>query len=131
MLTLLLSALMLPADTVSGRVVDNGAQPVPQAIVEITQLGKSVTASADGGFRLSVAPGRYTLTVRHHGFAPAVREISVGAGQPALEIVLSPSAFQLEPVTVTATRQALAPESSPLPASALAGAALRAAHTVS
>src|SRR6266576_7117726 len=131
MFALLLSVLILPSDTVTGRVVDNAGQAVPQAIVEITQLGKSVTAGADGGFRLSLTPGRYTLAVRRHGFAPVVREIAVGAGQPALEIVLTPSAFQLEPVTVTATRQALAAESSPLPATALAGDELRAAQSVS
>ena len=131
MLALLVSLLTPPADTVSGRVIDNAGQPVPQAIVEITQLGTSVTAGADGAFRLSLEPGRYTLAVRRHGFAPVVREIVVGAGHPALEIALTPSAFQLEPVTVTATRQALAPESSPLPASALAGDALREAQGVS
>src|SRR2546427_3833940 len=131
MLTLVLSVLILPADTVTGRVVDNAGQPVPQAIVEITQLGKSVTAGADGAFRVALAPGRYTLAVRRHGFAPAVREISVGAGQAALEIVLTPSAFNLEPVTVTATRQPLASASSPLPATALAGDELRQAQSVS
>ena len=132
MLPLLLSVLfVLPTDTVTGRVVDNGGQAVPQAIVEITQLGKSVTAGADGAFRLALAPGRYTLAVRRHGFAPAVREISVGAGQAALEIVLTPSAFNLEPVTVTATRQPLASASSPLPADALAGDELRRAQGVS
>src|SRR5213083_2819385 len=131
MFALLLSVLILPADTVTGRVVDNAGQGVPQAIVEITQLGKSVTAGADGAFRLSLTPGRYTLAVRRHGFAPAVREISVGGGQRALEIVLTPSAFNLEPVTVTATRQPLASEGSPLPASALAGDELRQAQGVS
>src|SRR2546422_2463044 len=132
MLFLILSALVATADTVSGRVVDNGGQPIPEAIVEIVELGKSVTANADGGFRLVLAPGRYTLAVRRHGFAPAVREISVG-GQlgGAIEIVLTPSAFQLEPVTVTATRQPLASETSPLPADALAGDALRRAQRVS
>src|SRR2546422_4837020 len=131
MLTLVLSVLILRADTVTGRVVDNAGQPVPQAIVEITQLGKSVPAGADGAFRVGLAPGRYTLAVRRHGFAPAVREISVGAGQAALEIVLTPSAFNLEPVTVTATRQPLASASSPLPATALAGDELRQAQSVS
>ena len=131
MLALLLSVLILPADTVTGRVVDNAGQPVPQAIVEITQLGKSVTAGADGAFLVALAPGRYTLAVRRHGFAPAVREIAVGAGQPAIEIVLTPSAFRLEPVTVTATRQPLASASSPLPADALAGDELRRAQGVS
>src|SRR5437773_7691773 len=131
MFALLLSAVLVAADTVSGRVVDNSGQAIPQAIVEVTELGRSVTATWAGALRIELAPGRYTLAVRRHGFAPIVREISVGAGQPALEIVLTPSAFQLEPVTVTATRQALAIESSPLPASALAGDELRAAQSVS
>src|SRR5436309_12426346 len=133
MLTVLLSVLILPADTVTGRVVETAGQPVPQAIVEVTDLGRSVTTGADGTFRITLAPGRYTLAVRRSGFAPAVREIAVGAGQPgrALEIVLTPSAFRLEPVTVTATRQPLASESSPLPASALAGDELRQAQSVS
>src|SRR6266516_903530 len=131
MLVLLLSAVLVPADTVTGRVVDNGGQAVPQAIVEITELGRSVTATDAGAFRIELAPGRYTLAVRRHGFAPAVREISVGGGQRALEIVLTPSAFNLEPVTVTATRQPLASASSPLPATALAGDELRGAQSVS
>jgi iron complex outermembrane recepter protein len=130
-LAFLLSVLILPADTVTGRVVDNAGQPVPQAIVEITELGTSVTAAADGAFRLAVAPGHYTLAVRRPGFAPAVRQISVGPAQPALEIVLTPSPFTLEPVTVTATRQALATASSPLPASSLTGDELERAQSVS
>src|SRR5207249_3677728 len=81
MLTLLLSVLILRADTVTGRIVDNAGQPVPQAIVEITELGTSVTAGADGAFRVALAPGRYTLAVRRHGFAPAVREIAVAGSR--------------------------------------------------
>ena len=133
MLPLVLTVLALPADTLIGRVVDSGGQAVPQAIIEVTELGRSVTASDAGAFRIELAPGRYTLAVRRHGFAPAVREIAVGPGQapPELEIVLTPSAFRLEPVTVTATRQALASGSSPLPADALAGLDLRAAQSVS
>src|SRR5258706_3858733 len=131
MLALLLSVLIVPADTVRGRVAGNAGQPVAQAIVEVTDIGKSVTTGADGAFRVALATGRYAVAVRRQGFAPAVREISVGAGQAALEIVLTPSAFNLEPVTVTATRQPLASASSPLPADALAGSDLRRAQGVS
>src|SRR3977135_4352776 len=116
MLLLLLSSLLVPADTVSGRVVGTAGQPVAQAIVEVVDLGRSVTTGADGTFRIAVPPGRYTLAVRRDGFAPTVREISVGGGQPgALQIVLTTSALRLEPVTVTATRAPLASEFSPLP----------------
>jgi iron complex outermembrane recepter protein len=134
MLPLLLSVLfVLPADTVTGRVVDASGQPVAQVIVEVTDLGRSVTTGADGAFRIALAPGHYTLAVRRQGFAPAVREITVTSGQRsgALDIVLTPSALRLEPVTVTATRQALASASSPLPADALAGNDLRRAQGVS
>src|SRR5437879_5250396 len=131
MLALLLSMLILPADTVTGHVVDKAGQPIPQASVEVTDLGTIVTTAADGGFRIVLAPGRYTLTVRRTGFAPAVCEISVGTGQPALAIVLAPSAFRLEPVTATGTRQPLAPQLSPLPTAALAGDELRRAQSVS
>jgi len=131
MLALVLSILILPADTVTGHVVDTAGQPIPQAIVEVADLGTRVTTGADGGFRIALAPGSYTLTVRRTGFGPAVREISVGTGQPALAIVLTPSAFRLEPVTVTATRQPLASQLSPLPTAALAGDELRRVQSVS
>ena len=130
MLFLLLATLLQPGDTVTGRVIDVTGQPVAAAIVEVTDLGRSVTTTADGHFRIALAPGRYTLAVRRTGFAPVVREITL-AGQASLEIVLTPSAFRLEPVTVTASRQALASQMSPLPASALAGDELREAQGVS
>src|SRR5882724_12306310 len=120
MLFLLIAALLQPADTVTGRVVDASGQPVPSAIVEVTELGRHVTTTSAGQFRLALAPGRYTLAVRRNGFAPAVRELAV-PGQATLEIVLTPSALRLEPVTVTASRQPLASQTSPLPASALSG----------
>ena len=121
----------MPADTITGRVIDNTGQPVAQAIIEVAELGTSVTASADGAFRIGVAPGRYTLAVRRHGYASAVREIAVGGSSQPLEIVLTPSAFQLEPLTVTATRQPLASETSPLPVSQLSGDGLQRAQSVS
>src|SRR6266540_88965 len=130
MVFVLITALLQPADTVTGRVVDVSGQPVASAIIEVTDLGRSVTTTDAGEFRIALAPGRYTLAVRRTGFAPAVREIAVPR-QPTLEIVLTPSALRLEPVTVTASRQALAAQMSPLPASALSGDELRQAQGVS
>ncbi|HZE94393.1 MAG TPA: TonB-dependent receptor [Gemmatimonadales bacterium] len=131
MLFFFIATLLQPSDTLTGRVVDVGGQPVAAAIVEVTELGRSVTTTEAGEFRVAIAPGRYTLAVRRHGFAPVVREIVVARGQATLEIVLTPSALRLEPVTVTASRQPSAVQTSPLPASALSGDALRQAQGVS
>jgi iron complex outermembrane receptor protein len=128
----LLLALIAPADTVRGRVVDATGQPIAAAIIEVTELGRSVTAANDGAFRLELPPGHYTLVIRRPGYASAVREIVVDGGPPSpLQVALTPSPFRLEPITVTATRQPLAAEGSSLPATALAGDELRRAHSVS
>ena len=131
MLTLLLSILIPPADTVMGRVVDDAGQPIAAAIVEITELGRSVPTRADGTFRVFLPPGRFTLAIRHPGYASVVRELVVGERQAPLAITLKPTPFRLEPVTVTATRQPLATAGSSLPATALAGDELRRAQSVS
>ncbi|HEV2671155.1 MAG TPA: carboxypeptidase regulatory-like domain-containing protein, partial [Gemmatimonadales bacterium] len=131
MLALLLSILIPPADSVTGRVVDAAGQPIAAAIVEVTELGRTVTTASDGTFRLAIPPGHYTVAVRAHGYAPVVRAVSVGAGPSPLDFALTPSPFRLEPITVTATRQPLATEGSSLPATALAGDELRRAQSVS
>src|SRR5206468_11020364 len=131
MLALVLSILIPPADSVTGRPVDTDGHPNAGAIVEVTELGSTVTTASDGKFRLAIPPGRYTVAVRAHGYAPVVREISVGAAQGPLEIALTLSPFRLEPITVTATRQPLATEGSSLPAASLAGDELRRAQGVS
>ena len=128
---LLAAVLVQTPNTVSGHVVDNTGHAVPHAIIEIAELDRRVTAGADGAFRLTLPPGHYTLAVRRAGFAPAVREISVETSPTSVEIVLTPSPFQLEPLTVTATRQPLASENSPLPVTALVGDRLRNAQSVS
>jgi hypothetical protein len=58
---------------VTGRIADDAGQPIAAAIIEVTDIGRSVTTAADGSFRLVLAPGRYTLAIRRQGYAPAVR----------------------------------------------------------
>src|SRR5258707_6412257 len=94
MLVLLLSLMVQPADTLSGRVVDPAGQPVVSAIIKVPELGRSVVAGSDGRFAIAIAAGRYTLAVRPDGYAPAVREVAVGAGAPApIRNLLAPTAL--------------------------------------
>src|SRR6266536_2339211 len=130
---LIAALILLPcaaAAQVAGRVTDQTGQPVAAATVEVTELGRSVLTAADGAFQLTLPPGRYTIVIRRAGFGPAVREIAV-AGPQTIDVSLAPSAFRLEPVTVTATRSPVATDGSPLPVASLAGRALRRAQSVS
>jgi iron complex outermembrane recepter protein len=127
---LLLLAALASADTLTGRVTDPSGQPVVLATVEIAELGRRVTTGADGAFRFTIPSGRYTLTVTRAGFAPASRTIAV-RGTTTVDVQLAVSPFALEPVTLTATRQPIAPDLSPLPVATLSGDALRRQQGVS
>ena len=124
--------IALAGDTVSGRVVDQAGNPVP-ASVQIVELHRTTRAASDGAFAIPEVPaGRYTLVVRQVGFAPVVRAIDLTGGPaPALNIVLETAAFEVEPITVTATRAPLANLSSPLPVASLGPDALRREQSVS
>src|SRR6266566_840858 len=126
----LLLAMLAAGDTLTGRVTDQSGQPVALATVEIAELGTRVTTTADGAFRFAIPTGTYTLTVAHAGFAPASRTIAV-RGTTTLDVRLAVSSFALEPVTVTATRQPIAPDLSPLPVATLSGEGLRREQGVS
>src|SRR5438445_13394048 len=126
----LLLAMLASGDTLTGRVTDQSGQPVALATVEIAELGTRVTTTADGAFRFNIPSGTYTLTVTRGGFAPASRTIAV-RGTTTLDVRLAVSPFALEPVTVTATRQPIAPDLSPLPVATLSGEGLRTEHGVS
>src|SRR3989454_8121293 len=117
-------------DTLVGRVVDRGGQGLADATVLVAELHRVTTTGPDGAFRFpAVPPGRYTVVVRRVGYAARVREVEVGMG-PA-ELTLVAAAVQVEPVTVTATRQPIAALGSSLPVSGLRGDRLRRAQSVS
>ena len=122
--------IALAGDTVSGRVVDQAGSPIPAA-VQLVELHRTTLAANDGGFSLPDVPnGRYTLVVRHPGYAPVVRAVVV-TGPSRLDVVLEPAPFEVEPITVTAARAPLANLSSPLPVASLGPDALRREQSVS
>ena len=117
-------------DTLAGRVVDRDGQGLADATVLMAELHRVTTTGPDGAFRFpAVPPGRYTVVVRRVGYAARVSEVEVGTG-PA-ELTLLPAAVQVEPVTVTATRQPIDALGSPLPVAGLSGDRLRRAQSVS
>src|SRR2546422_6555300 len=109
----------------SGRVTDRGGQPIALATVSIAELSREVFTAPDGAFRfVNVPRGRYTLVVRRPGYAPIVRDLTV-AGSGTVSITLTATPFDIEPLTVTATRAPIATVASPLPVATLGGEQLR------
>ena len=126
----LLASLVAGGDTLHGTVVDTAGHPLAGATVNVPELGLTLVTRVDGAFQVADLPaGRYTLVIRHLGYAPTLATAAVPG--PPLALVLRPSALHLGAVTVTATRSAISPLASPLPTAELGGEQLRRAHEVS
>jgi iron complex outermembrane receptor protein len=117
--------------TLSGRVSDATGRPLRDALVLVAELNRSTRADAAGAFRLTELPhGTYTVVARLIGYAPATVSV-VLRGTTTVQFVLAPSAFDVEPITVTAERTASTALGSPLPVAFLGAERLARELTVS
>jgi outer membrane receptor protein involved in Fe transport len=108
--------------TVSGRVSDPSGQPIAQATVSIVELNRATMTDQSGSFQFGTVPaGRYNISARRLGYAPAASTITVGDAPSVVTLRLGSGAQQIEPLNVTATRAPEAALASPLPTSVLTG----------
>jgi hypothetical protein len=74
---------------IGGRVLDSGNQPVPAALVGVTETGVVRTADDAGRFIIAGLPaGPYTLTARATGFRPGQRSVQVPAPDGSYDLTL-------------------------------------------
>jgi outer membrane receptor protein involved in Fe transport len=131
-----LAVLALPlhasADTITGQVSDTAHHAVAGAVVSLEELHRRTLTGSGGRFEFpDVGGGRsYTVVVSAIGYAPSVRSLLVPGGG-TLFVTLTPTPFDLTPVTVTATRVPLDPLSSPLPTATLQSASVAREYRVS
>jgi hemoglobin/transferrin/lactoferrin receptor protein len=138
LLALVAAVLVVPgaharatADTIGGQVTDSSGHPIAGVGVSLAELSRETTTDVDGRFTFAeVAPGTYTLVLRHPGYAPVIRSVTVPRAA-LVEIVLRRSIVQLEAVTVTATRSPAGPLTSPLPTATLGASSLTRSTDVS
>lgn len=97
--------------TITGRATDaQGGQPIPGATVRALTATRATAVAVytndEGQYRLSVAPGTYTVSVRRVGYAETEqRDVVVSAGSTAeANVAMTAVAFELDPTTVTAGR---------------------------
>ena len=91
---LLWTATPLVADTViQGKVTDDAGKPVRGALVKVSieKMTMQRFSQKDGGFEISVPPGKYTVTVDAYGYGLA-RKLADTSQGGTLEFKLSPGA---------------------------------------
>ena len=96
---LLVSALPLAAQTLSGRVTDeNTGEALPFASIYLQQNGTGATTNAEGRYELKLRSGRNTLVFQYLGYQTQVIEVEGGRG--SMDVRLLPEALDLEEVQV-------------------------------
>jgi outer membrane receptor protein involved in Fe transport len=111
------------ADSLRGRVTDSTGTALASAQVTLVELSRVARTNSQGAFVFGDVPaGRYTIVARHVGYRPVSRTISVSTSDRATVDLRLPLVIgDLEPIVVTATRDAIDVGRSPLPVSELAG----------
>lgn len=125
------SADLAPADTLIGEVHGPDGEPVRGAEVYVVEMDRSVLTDATGGFIIAhTEESSYTLRVSAAGYASWVGKVRPSVGSPVV-VGLKVQAFELEPLTVSATRSAISSKDSPLPAVSFGRAELDQGFSVS
>lgn len=91
--------------TLSGRVLDEGGDPIIGGNVTVKQSRLGAVTDVDGNFKISIAPGSYTLLFTYLGFATIERNVEVVAGQTTpVEVRMEEDAIGLSDVVILGTR---------------------------
>ncbi|WP_080060079.1 SusC/RagA family TonB-linked outer membrane protein [Spirosoma aerolatum] len=99
-LALLLTLSQLLAQTsssVSGRVTDEGGQPLPGVTVLVKNTNNGTTTNAEGVYKLSLPTGNTTLVVSYVGYLS--QEVAVN-GRSTIDVQLAPGDKTLNEVVV-------------------------------
>jgi outer membrane receptor protein involved in Fe transport len=107
-------------DSLRGRVVDSTNTGIRGVQVTLVEFSRRVTTDQQGAFAFSdIPPGRYTLVARRVGYAAVSDTVRLGGPQVVLRLIRL--ATNIEPVVVTATRDATDVDRSPFPVEQLSG----------
>jgi len=92
--------------TISGVVVDSeGKNPITGAKIELIGTDKKVISGLDGSFVLKNVPvGEYQLKTSYLSFDDNIQQIKVNSSENFIEIIVRPSAKEIEGVEVIAVR---------------------------
>lgn len=93
----------LSAQVLKGTIKDSGGEPLPYATVYIRELQQGTTSNTRGNYELRLPEGKYSVIYQSLGFAPDIRDITLGKNVVNLDIVLQTQYYEIPEVRITAT----------------------------
>ena len=106
----LLSFCAVHAQQGKGKVTDNAGNPLQGASVQVLNTDRGTATAADGSFRLSLVPGKYTLYITAIGYASRLVDLNTLTDATDFRIVLSPASAMLDELVVSAEKTEEKPE---------------------
>jgi hypothetical protein len=93
----------LSSQGLKGTIKDSSGQPVPYSTVYIRELQQGATANTKGDYELKLKEGKYTVIFQSLGYAPDIRDITIGKNVVTLNIVLQIQYYEIPEVRITAS----------------------------
>ena len=96
---LFLSVCVFSQKKVTGKVSDIDAKPITGATVSVKGTNTAISTSADGEYSILIPQGKNTLVISYVGYEST--ELTVGAAQSNLDVILKLSKTDLNEIVVT------------------------------
>jgi hypothetical protein len=93
----------LSAQVLKGTIKDSSGEPLPYSTVYIRELQQGTTSNTKGNYEIRLPEGKYTVIFQSLGFAPDIRDITLGKSIVTLDIILQIQYYEIPEVRITST----------------------------
>jgi Family of unknown function (DUF5686)/CarboxypepD_reg-like domain len=93
----------ISAQVLKGTIKDSSGEPLAYSTVYIRELQQGTTSNTKGNYEIHLPEGKYTVVFQSLGFAPDIREITLGKNIINLNIVLQTQYYEIPEVRITAS----------------------------
>jgi hypothetical protein len=93
----------LSAQVLKGTIKDPSGEPLPYATVYIRELQQGTTSNTKGNYEIHLPEGKYTVIFQSLGYAPDIKEITLGKNIIMLDIKLQIQFYEIPEVRITAS----------------------------
>jgi hypothetical protein len=93
----------LTAQVLKGTIKDSSGEPLPYSTIYIRELQQGTTSNTKGNYEIRLPEGKYTVIFQSLGFAPDIRDITLGKSIVTLDIILKIQYYEIPEVRITST----------------------------